>query len=308
MKAALLAAMAAALAGCATISQYTADSTYTKLIGHYPHIVVASSDVPPEVRAVRGLTYVRYGDRALQLDLYLPRNAARASPAIVLVHGGGWRSGTRHNLAPMAIRLAQRGYAAATVSYRLSPEARYPAAVDDVRQSVRWLRRHAGQYRIDPERMAIAGGSAGGQIASLVGVTGTKDSALQAIVNIDGLSDFTSAAARLHEDDPAKTPSSAGAWFGGTYAEKTTLWHEASPLFYVTARTPPVLFIGSGQTRFSVGREEMVDRLNEHGVAGSVLVLPDTPHSFWLFDPWLTPTVDAMDTFLKQHLAKAGNP
>jgi len=309
MRAALLLAMTAALAGCATISQYTADSTYAKLIGHYPHIVVASSDVPPDVRAVRGLTYVRHGARALQLDLYLPRkNAANPAPAIVLVHGGGWRSGTRHNLAPMAIRLAQRGYAAATVSYRLSPEARYPAAVDDVRQSVRWLRAHAEQYGIDPDRIAIAGGSAGGQIASLVGVTGTAAGALQAIVNIDGLSDFTSAAARLHEDDPAKRPSSAGAWFGGTYAEKAALWHEASPLFYVNARTPPVLFIGSGQPRFSVGREEMIARLTEHGVASGVLVLPGTPHSFWLFEPWLAPTIDAMDAFLKQHLGKTGIP
>lgn len=303
-----LLAMAVALAGCAAVGQYTADTTYAKLVDQYPQIVVASNDVPPDVRAVRGLTYVRYGDRSLQLDLYLPRAADRASPAIVLVHGGGWRSGTRRNLAPMAIRLAQRGYAAATVSYRLSPEARYPAAIADVRASVRWLRAHALQYRIDPERIAIAGGSAGGQIASLVGVTGSGDGALQAIVNIDGLSDFTSAAARKHEDDPAKKPSSAGAWFGGTYAEKTALWHEASPIFYVTARTPPVLFIGSGQTRFSVGREEMLDRLTDHGVASSVLVLPGTPHSFWLFDPWLTPTVDAMDEFLKQHLGKTGNP
>jgi acetyl esterase/lipase len=303
-----LLATAIVLAGCATVSQYTADTTYAKLIGQYPHIVVASSDVPPQVRAVRGLTYVRHGDRALQLDLYLPRAADSVSPAIVLVHGGGWRSGTRHNLAPMAIRLAQRGYAAATVSYRLSPEARYPAAIEDVRASVRWVRAHAVQYRIDPQRIAIAGGSSGGQIASLVGVTGTGDGVVQAIVNIDGLSDFTSVAARLHEDDPTKKPSSAGAWFGGTYAEKRALWHEASPLFYVTARTPPVLFIGSGQARFSVGREEMVDRLTEHEVASSVLVLPDTPHSFWLFDPWLTPTVDAMDAFLKQHIGKTRNP
>lgn len=294
-----------ALTACATPSEYTAESTYAKLVKQYPHIVVASSALPDEVTAVRDLTYVRYGDRALQLDLYLPANAV-AAPAVVLVHGGGWRSGVRQNLAPMAIRLAQRGYAAATVSYRLSPEARYPAAIEDVRASVRWMRAHAPQYRVDPARIAIAGGSAGGQIASLVGVTGSGEGALQAIVNIDGLSDFTSAAARLHEDDPAKKPSSAGAWFGGRYAQKTALWHEASPLFYVNNGTPPVLFIGSAQTRFSVGREDMVSRLSASGVASRVLLMPDTPHSFWLFDPWLTPTVDAMDAFLNQHMRKPG--
>ncbi|MES3025222.1 MAG: alpha/beta hydrolase [Pseudomonadota bacterium] len=297
--------LALALGGCATGSEYTAETTHAKLVARYPHIVVAGSALPDGVTALPGLTYARPGGRALQLDLYLPAAAHSAAvPAVVLVHGGGWRSGTRANLAPMAVRLAQRGYAAATVSYRLSPEARYPAAADDVRVAVRWLRAHAARYGIAADRIALGGASAGGQIASLVGVTGAGDGAVQAIVNIDGLSDFSSAAARLHEDDPAKKPSSAGAWFGGTYAEKTALWHEASPLFYVNAGTPPVLFIGSAQARFAVGREEMVARLSANGVASQVVLLPDTPHSFWLFDPWLAPTVDAMDTFLNQHMGK----
>lgn len=293
MKAALV--LALLLAGCGTGSDYNAGSTYAKLIAQYPFISVASSAVPEGVTAVRGLTYVRYGDRALALDLYLPdAERGAAAPAVLLVHGGGWRSGERGNLAPMAIRLAQRGYAAATVSYRLSPEARYPAAVDDVRAAIGWLRAHAPAYHIDPRRIAVAGGSAGGQIASLAGVTG----AVQAIINIDGLSDFTSVEARKYEDDPAKQPSSAGAWFGGRYAEKTALWHQASPIFYVTPRTPPMLFIGSAQPRFSVGRDEMVARLAANGVPHRVVLLPGTPHSFWLFDPWLAPTIDAMDAFL----------
>ena len=78
--------------------------------------------------------------------------------------GGGWRVGVRDNFAPMAIRMAQRGYAAATISYRLADEAPYPAAVHDARAAVRWLRGHAGTYSVDPARIALAGGSAGGQI------------------------------------------------------------------------------------------------------------------------------------------------
>jgi acetyl esterase/lipase len=297
MKAAL--ALALLLGGCASGGVYNAESAYAKLVAQYPYIRIADSRVPDGVRALRGLTYVRHGSRALQLDLYLPA-AAHAATLVVLVHGGGWRSGERGNLAPMAVALAQRGYAAATVSYRLSPEARYPAAVDDVRAAVTWLRVQAPAYRIDPARIAIAGASAGGQIASLVGVSGAG--AVQAIVNIDGLSDFTSALARRYEDDPAKKPSSAGAWFGGSYAEKTALWREASPVFYVNAGTPPMLFIGSAQPRFSAGRDEMVARLSASGVASEVVLLPGTPHSFWLFEPWLAPTVEAMDVFLRRHL------
>ena len=250
-----------------------------------------------QVVALKDVPYVRYGERSLSLDLYLPAGATHA-PAIVLVHGGGWRTGSRTDLAPMARKLAQRGYASATVSYRLSPEARYPAAIDDVRASVRWLRANAQRYGIDPARMALAGGSAGGQIASLVGVTGE----VQAIINIDGLSDFTSPEALRHEDDPAKKPSAAGAWFGGRYAEKTALWRDASPLFHVGPQTPPVLFIGSAQPRFSVGREAMLEKMQGYGIPGKVVMLPDTPHSFWLDERWLEPTVAAMDVFLAEHL------
>lgn len=294
---------------------YTAETTYAKLAPKYPFIKIASSEVPASVEALRGITYVRHGGRDLQLDLYLPKaRAAKALPGIVFVHGGGWRTGVRTNFAPMAIRMAERGYAAATASYRLSPEAPYPAAIHDVKAALRWMRAHAGDYGIDPARLAVAGGSAGGQIASLVGVTngvgrfdpdampGAVSSAAQAIVNIDGLSDFTSEAARRYEDDPAKQPSSAGAWFGGRYAEKEALWREASPTFYVNAKTPPILFIGSGQARFSVGREEMIAKMDAAGVASRVLVLPETPHSFWLFDPWLGPTVEATVRFLDEQM------
>lgn len=301
---------------------YTAETTYAKLVKKYPFIRIASRAVPASVRAVENITYVRRGEHALQMDLYLPARPAGAPlPAIVFVHGGGWQSGVRANFAPMAIRMAERGFAAATVSYRLAPEARYPAAIHDVKAALRWVRAHAGEYGIDPDRIAVGGGSAGGQIASLAGVTngvdsfdpdggpGAVSSAAQAIVNIDGLSDFTSKAARENEDNPAKQPTAAGAWFGGSYAEKTALWHEASPTFYVGAKTPPVLFIGSAQARFSVGREEMVEKLKAQGVATQTVLLPDTPHSFWLMDPWLDPTVEATVAFLRAQMgASAGAP
>lgn len=301
---------------------YTAETTYRKLAPKYPFIQIASRDVPAQVKVLRNLTYITRGSRALQLDLYLPSKGEGAVdsvqlPAVLLVHGGGWASGTRDNQAPLAIRLAQRGYAAATVSYRLSGEAPYPAAIHDVKAAVRWVRANAARHAIDPERIAIAGASAGGQIASLTGVTngiGKFDpqaeaqpgvsSAVQAIINIDGLSDFTTPAARQHEDDPRKKPSAAGAWFGGTYAEKSALWHEASPTNYVSKHTPPILFIGSGEARFAVGREEMIAKMTPLGVPSRVVMLPDTPHSFWLFDPWLEPTVTAIADFLDERLAR----
>jgi acetyl esterase/lipase len=121
---------------------------------------------------------------------------------------------------------------------------------------------------------------------------------VQAIINIDGLSDFTTELALKYEDDPKKNPSAAGAWFGGRYAEKTEQWRAASPINYVKPGMPPILFIGSAQPRFSAGREAMMAKMSQAGVKSDKLILPDTPHSFWLFDPWLQPTVDATINFL----------
>ena len=317
----LLAACAQQQVKAPAPESYTAATTYAKLAPKYPFIRIASGAVPASVRAVTNVTYARREEGAqphdLKLDLYLPAAGGPASrPAIVFVHGGGWRAGVRANFAPMAIRMAERGYAAATIDYRLASDAPYPAAIHDVKAAVRWVRAHAADYGIDPARIAVAGASAGGQIAALTGVTnaesrfdpdarpGDVSSAVQAIVNIDGLSDFTSEEARKYEDDPAKQPSSAGAWFGGRYAEKAALWRDASPLFHVGPGTPPILFIGSAQRRFSLGREEVVAKLKALGIATGVVLVPDTPHSFWLFDPWLAPTVEATDGFLREHLGQ----
>lgn len=277
---------------------YDAASTLGKLATRYPHITIASAEARAPIREQKNLVFSDAGT-GLALDLYLPATDKRHGPLVILVHGGGWRSGDRSNLAPLAVRLAERGYAAATVSYRLSGQALYPAAIVDVKEAVGWLQARSGVFGFDPARMAIAGGSAGGQIAALVGMT---DSRIRAVVNIDGLSDFTSEEALRHEDDPTKNPSAAGAWFGGRYAEKPLIWRDASPINHVGKGSPPVLFIGSGEPRFSVGRAEMSAKLGAHGVKAETVILPDTPHSFWLFDPWLGPTVDAMVDFLNRAL------
>ncbi|MHA4868220.1 alpha/beta fold hydrolase [Duganella sp. PWIR1] len=278
---------------------FDAARTYDKLVRDYPDIRIAADPLPAGVRKIGDQVYAQYGARCLKLDAYLP--AGERLPVVVFVHGGGWKSGYRSEFVPMALRLARHGYAAVTVSYRLSGEARYPAAVQDVQAAVRWVRAHADELHIDPQRVALAGGSAGGQIASLAGVTADAGE-VKAIINIDGLSDFTSELALKYEDDPKKNPSSAGAWFGGRYAEQGALWRAASPIRYVRAGMPPILFVGSGQPRFSAGRDEMMAQMAQAGVASEKLILPDTPHAFWLFDPWLQPTVDASVAFLHRYL------
>lgn len=301
---------------------YTAETRFVQDVKNFPGISVASRAVPDGVIEYKNITYVRYGKRELQLDVYLPRlpagsaaGGAAAVPGVVLVHGGGWRSGYRTNLTPMAIELAKAGYVAATITYRLAPEAQYPAAVYDVKAAVRWLRRHAADYGVDPSRIAVGGSSAGGQIASLTGVTNglarfdpqarnsQVSSDVQLILNIDGLSDFTSAEARKHEDVPGVGRSSAGAWFGGSYAQKRDLWHDASPTYYVGEGSPPILFLNSAQERFHVGRDEMMAKLAIYGIPSKTVTLPNTPHTFWLYEPWIKPAAREVDSFLREHFA-----
>ena len=118
-----------------------------------------------------GVVYAR-GQR---LDVYLPTTPAPPGGrgAVVLVHGGGWRSGSRAWWAAQGRRLAARGWVAFSVDYRLAPTHRFPAAIDDVRAAIRWVRTHADDYGVDPDRIALLGGSAGGNLALLAATTGS---------------------------------------------------------------------------------------------------------------------------------------
>lgn len=124
--------------------------------------------LPTGVKVLEGLEYRRVGDVSLQLDLYLPDSAASEPiPVLVWLHGGGWRIGNRSN--PPAVDLVPRGMAVASVDYRLSDVAKFPAPIADCREAVRWLRRHATEYGLDTKRMGAWGVGAGGHLALLLG-------------------------------------------------------------------------------------------------------------------------------------------
>ena len=289
---------------------YTISSVFNKLKVDYPFINTVSSILPEGVSVEKDLVYISYGKRKLHLDLFYPKNSTASKPAVILIHGGGWRSGDKSLLIPMAQQFAVKGYVIAAVEYRLSPEAKYPAAVYDLKAAIRWMRANAAHYHVDPNKIAILGCSSGGQLAALVGTTNgvskfsgvsqqqTESSNVQAIIDIDGVLDFTSEEARKYEDDPTKNPSSAGAWFGGRYDEKPNVWKEASPLYYANEKTPSILFINSSIPRFHVGRDEMIEKLKQFNIYYEVHTIPDTPHSFWLFHPWFEETLQYAADFL----------
>ena len=221
-----------------------------------------------------------------------------------MVHGGGWKSGDKELQIPMAIALAEKGYVTAVVEYRLSPEAQYPAAIHDVKESIRWLKVHANEFGIDTSQMAISGSSAGGQIAALVGMTNTADyegaSELDASSEVNAIIDMDGVLAFHHPE--SEEGQVASEWFGGTYEEKPAIWDDASPLYLKNPIYKPILFINSQYPRFHAGRDELIEKLNEEGVFSEVHTFPDTPHPFWLYDPWFESTVNTMDDFIQKAL------
>ncbi|GAB3584440.1 alpha/beta hydrolase fold domain-containing protein [Hymenobacter daeguensis] len=290
-------------------TSFSTHSAFLKARKKDPGISIAAPAVPRTIREARDVTYCAIGSRQLKLDVFGPVAKRRPGyPAVLLVHGGGWRSGSRAQHVPMAQQLAARGYVTVTAEYRLSTEALYPAAVFDLKAAIRWLRANAGAYQIDTMRMAIWGFSAGGQLAALVGTTngdpqfeGTgcqpgHSSRVQAIVDVDGTLAF------IHpesgEGDDSKGKSAATYWLGASKTEKPELWQQAGALSHVTAQTPPILFINSSVDRMHAGRDDMARQLEGFHIYHETHSFPAAPHPFPLFNPWFEPTLNYTADFL----------
>ncbi len=297
-------------------TSYTSYSAYVKIHKNFPTVTLALPSSSEAVVAHKDLVYTSYGSRELHLDLFTPAvGGAGLRPGVVIVHGGGWRSGDRSMLVPMAEKLASHGYVTAVVEYRLSVESLFPAAVYDLKAAVRWMRASAEKYGIDSAKIAIYGCSAGGELASFLGTTNGIDkfdgngdhpdhsSSVQAIVNVDGLVDFTNINSTKYDGDPEK-PSAAHLWIGASYKEKPELWKEASPITYVSAATPPIIFINSSMEHYHAGRDEMISQLRKFGIHYEVHTLDGTPHTFWLFHPWFEQTLNYALQFLDETMKR----
>lgn len=207
-------------------------------------------------REIRDVTYATVDGRALQLDLYLPAGVANP-PLVVWVHGGAWRSGSRESVRR---EFAANGFATAAVSYRLSTEARFPAMVHDIKAAIRFLRARAGDYGYRTDRIAIAGDSAGGHLAALVGVSsgvaaleGTvgahldQSSGVQAIVDYYGASNLTTI---LRQSTPfgldVRVPA-LELLLGAVPEKAPDLARLGSVTTYVEATDPPLLIFHGDQ-------------------------------------------------------------
>ena len=296
---------------------FSIETAEAQLRPKFPQIGRVAEALPPGVGARENIRYASPAGEALELDVYRPE-VPGFLPAVVIVHGGGWETGSRQMERSLAKHLAARGYVAVPISYRLGPAGKFPAALHDVKAAIRWLRAHADEFGVDAGRIGILGASAGGQLAALVGagngvaalegdgVGAEQSSVVQAVVDIDGLADFT-------EPDfvAAQTtkPSAPTRFLGGSFAERAHVWRAASALTHVNVQSAPTLFLNStSPSPVLPGRAAMHDRLVALGIDSLIVVVPDTPHPFWLFHPWFERVVDESDRFLSRHLKSSVEP
>ncbi|MFD2530593.1 alpha/beta hydrolase [Polaribacter marinaquae] len=288
---------------------YTVTTTFKKLKKKYPFITPIKPIFSNNIISEENVVYKKVDKTKLMLDIYYPsENKNTSFPAVLLIHGGGWLTGSRDNQQIMAQHLALKGYVAITVSYRLGLEAKYPAAVNDIKDAIVWLKQKANKYHINKDKIAVLGASAGAQLATLVGVTAdnvlyTTDkktsNKIQAIVNIDGIVSFIHPEAAESKKGKA---SMAGIWLDGEKEENYKNWKEASPLEYVGKNTPPILFVNSSYDRFHAGRDDMISILNRHKIYNQTFMLPKSPHSFWLVNPWFKEILHYVVCFLDNTL------
>jgi acetyl esterase/lipase len=265
------------------------------------------------------LEYARIRDRKLRLDLTVPDQGPGPFPLVIRIHGGAWQAGTWKWHPPAAF--LREGYALASIEYRLSGEATFPAAIEDCKAAVRWLRAHAEQYHLDPEHFGAWGESAGGHLAALLGTSGGAPafeagdqrafpSRVQAVCDWFGPTDFLqinsqarAGAGSVLDHDAPHSPESR--FIGGPIQQNQNKVRKANPITYVTKDAPPFLIVHGAQDRVvPVGQSRLLEAaLRKAGVEVALIVLPDAGHGGAAFG---APEVQKqMLAFFDRHLKKS---
>lgn len=254
--------------------------------------------LPPNVKLIPNLEYANVDGHSLLLDLYLPANAEHRVPVILYVHGGAWMGGDKHDR--IAIPLAVHGYAVASINYRLSQQAHYPAQIEDCKAAVRWLRAHAHFYGLDGAHIGAWGTSAGGHLVALLGTTGgVKDlegtegnldysSRVQAVCDWFGPVDLTKMGEQAAKagvpsqinHDAANSPESK--LIGGSILLNKAKAARANPITYISKDDPPFLIMhGDKDPMVPLAQSEMLrDALKSAGVPVELKVIPGAGHGF----------------------------
>lgn len=253
--------------------------------------------LPAGIKMEKDIPYIEKGDEAQTLDIYLPEKPSdKPLPLIVHIHGGGWVGGNKFP-CPMTMMVLQ-GYVVASVEYRFSQKAKFPAQIQDCQAAIRWLRAHAKQYNFDTEHLGAIGGSAGGHLSALVGTSGGKKSfapiggneeqsdKVQCVCDIFGPADFSTVVQQADEDKNVKnifkfnTPSDPYSGLIGTKLDDKAKADAVSPVHYVSKDNPPFLILhGTHDTLVPYAQSVQLEAaLKAQGVSVWLQTLPGAGH------------------------------
>ena len=259
----------------------------------------------------RDVTYCTANSVALKMDLYPPSGASsKPAPTVLYVHGGSWISGDKWEIGLAAGELNAKGYLVASVNYRLAPQHKWPAQIEDVKCAVRHLRANASIYNLDPNRIAAWGSSAGGHLVSLLGLTdksagfdGTggypeQSSGVQAVIDMFGPTDLTAF-------DPDEFAVGIGeSVFGVKPGEPTDVLVKASPVNYISAGAPPFLILQGDKDRVVPASQSQMlyDKLIAAGAPATLVMVKNADHGFVPSGGPISPTLGELRTIIQDFL------
>ncbi len=264
---------------------------------HLLKLIETEPAVPDSIEVRKDMEYKQVDSSSLQLDIYKLKSLTEVAPVLIFIHGGSWSKGKRSDYLPYLLDYAQKGYVCVTVSYRLSGVAHFPAAVEDVQAAVQWVREHSAEYMINPEKIALIGGSAGGHLAMMVGYADEKtEHKVQAVVNLYGPTDLTTEYARNREE--------CLSFIGESYQERPDLYLIASPRTHISQDDPPTLiFHGTIDSLVPVSQSDSLHRcLDRASVPNEYHRLKGWPHTMDLSTKVNFYCQYYMDAFFKRYL------
>ena len=249
----------------------------------------------------RNLVYATKDKLELKLDAYLPVGS-KLRPSVLVIHGGGWRIGSKRQLAKYASSLAGRGFNAFAINYRLAPKYKHPAQVEDCRDAVRWIRKYSDKYGSDPERIGALGYSAGGHLACMLAVTGEGARGDTESIGTSILAAVGGGSPCEFRNMPAKNETLAY-WLGGARKDFPEAYRHASPMAHLDRGDSPILFF-HGETDSLVrmdGARNMHAKMAELGIESEFHPIKGAGHFRAIFN---AKALNAGFDFLEKHLRK----
>lgn len=252
---------------------------------------------------VPGIPYADPQGTPLLADIYLPKGQG-SFPGIVFLHGGGWHNGDRTQLRRQARYMAEHGMVGMAIDYRLAPAHPFPAALNDAKEAVIWLRSHAAEYHVDSGKIAAVGSSAGAYLAAMLGVQSDlaqpgRRTNVQAVVAFNGIFDL--------EAMPPGTMVSD--FLGKPCADAPTLCHQASPTDQISSRGPAYLILHGTADEMApfAQANDFVEKLKNSNAHVELFTAEGAPHTFWAEPLWREPSFEAMANFLQKVFRTTGS-